>query len=427
MDAELEHIVGKQTKKFFTRKNFFVALLGCYLLPQLILAAFSSSQSNHLSMFLMGAAASASCLGGALFLLKGWERKMQHSVSILVRTKMQHLTGDSDIQQGHQLESYQKEIEQLKKYLEDVERGYEHQIDLLQSSTVKSKQYAEELGFDLEKKEEETRHLTLALEEMKRECDDQIEKQAHQLEDIQNALEHKESLLSEYHHTMTEQRMVIEKKQRYIAKLEGKVRDLMYEIRSLLQLEEAPPAGSFPIDMTDTDFQEISLSSDRQEEVSVYDLSLQLQRYIQKAQNFTGAGHLGYMNGKSPRFSEMSFESYAIDLRRLFDSFREETTGIIFVYSYQEDKFLFVNNFVKSLLGWSAEKFMKDFAQLMTKGFQDWQQALQKLPSLQEEQMAEVGLRAKSGEEILFQCFIGLVSSGPFEGHAIGILYPTFS
>ena len=51
----------------------------------------------------------------------------------------------------------------------------------------------------------------------------------------------KESLISEYQRTIAEQRAILEKKQRHIAQLEAKVRDQLFEIRSLLQLEV--PAG----------------------------------------------------------------------------------------------------------------------------------------------------------------------------------------
>lgn len=51
-------------------------------------------------------------------------------------------------------------------------------------------------------------------------------------------VEHKDQLLKEYQQTIAEQRSVIEKKQQHILKLENKVQDLNYEVKTLLQLGE---------------------------------------------------------------------------------------------------------------------------------------------------------------------------------------------
>lgn len=430
MDEELRQTIIKARKAgTLSRKNFYLFLLSFFLLPQFTLvAAAIFSQKETQALFLTGLLISAFALVAIVLLLRKWERKMQLSVTSLVQAKLQHLNADSKIQEEHQFDHYKHQIEELQKMFEESQRGYEHQIDLLHSSIAKSKQQADELYFELERKEKEVRQITLTLEGVKKEMASQMEHQLHTHREIEEALSHKESLLSEYNHTISEQRMVIEKKQRYIAKLEGKVSDLMYEIRSLLQLEDPVSSSSSPspsfvdaaVDAVALDeFPETYSSSG----ATTYDLSIQLQRYIQIAQNFTGAEHLGYVNGKSPRFFDVSFDSYAIDLRRLFDSFREETIGIIFVYSQMEEKFLFINNFVRTVLGWSSEKFMKDFPQLIEMGYPDWYQALAKLPSLKETQVRLV-IRSKTGEEILFQCFMGLISQGPFSNHAIGILAP---
>ncbi len=355
---------------------------------------------------------------------------MQRLVGSLVEARLKNLQTTASKQESSQLDAYVHEMELLQKQWAEAQRGYEHQIDLLLSSSAKSKATVEEMMHELKEKVDQEHKLNLALEETEKQFR-RLQEETELLEgQFQETLRQKESLLSEYQKTMSEQRMVIEKKQRYIGKLEAKVRDLMYEIRSLLQLEEPPasPLLTSPlIEVMDGGNEKRSAPFlSPSQEVSSYDLSLQLQRYLQLAQNFTGADHFGTGSGKSARYLDLSFESYAIDLRRLFDRLRDETTGIIFVYSQTEGRFLFINNLVKNYLGWSADKFMKDFPQLIEAGYPDWSQALARLPASRESQLRLV-LRSKSGEEILFQCFMGIVSQGPFLNHVIGILSPSSS
>ena len=356
--------------------------------------------------------------GGGWCVLKLWEQKMKRSVSELLKAKMEHL------KQPHEIKAYQEERDYLKTQLEEARRGYEHQIDLLQSSVAKSKEAVYQLNLEMDKKLEEMRIAYLEFEDLRQEY--------HRLEnDYQKAreesgrqLKHKESLINEYQRTISEQRMIIEKKQRYITQLEGKVRDLMYEIRSLLQLEEPSRETKLPLlDPSKQEMIDYYLPTSNQEN-TVYDLSLQLQRYIEKTENLTGANHLGYIGGKSPRFPDMSLDNYAIDRRRLFDSFRDEMTGIVFIYSQVEKKFLFVNHYLKTLLGWSPEKFMKDFPHLVLKGFPEWQNALVETLSMKETQTG-LTIQSKSGEQSHFNCQMGLVSKGPFVDHVIGILAPS--
>jgi len=264
--------------------------------------------------------------------------------------------------------------------------------------------------------------LILKMEELQSEYE-RFREEALLLEkEWQTKLIHKESLLADYKRTITEQRGVIGKKQRYISKLEEKVQDLLYEIRQLLHIENPPL--HLPEAVVDTPPEDMDLFLlNSPQESSSYDFSKQLHRYIRLAETFTGVSHLGYVGGKTPRFLDLSWDSYAIDLRRLFDSFREETVGIVFIYSKGEDKFLFVNNMVKSLLGWGAEKFMKDFHILIEMGASEWKKALEHVVSMKECQF-NMSLQNKIGDELLFQCFLGYIAQGPFTSHLIGMLIP---
>ena len=388
--------------------RFLSPLAACCPLFPFAIAFFYAESSLWIPLFLAGAIGSTA----VFFLLRLLERRMRQTVGRLVQARIERMQGGAQ----------QQEVCALRQRIEEMGRGYEHQIDLLHAAVFKSKEEAEEILRELSKKEAE---LSLISQEYNKLKEEQVGSRESLFEEIKR----KDLHITDYQHTITEQRVIIEKKQRYITKLESKVRDLMYEIRSLLQLEEAPP----PLPFTSAPFVEMQEKALRIETpyiaapvmgaVPTYDLSVQLQRYVEAAEHFTGADHLAYVGGKAPRFLDISRDSYAIDLRRLFDLFREEATGILFLYSLGEEKFLFVGNLVKTLLGWSPEKFMKDFPQLLTHGYTEWRQGLTKLPSLRETKL-QIALRNKSGDELLFQCFLGLIAKGPFSHHVIGILSP---
>ncbi len=301
-----------------------------------------------------------------------------------VKKKEVHPTGESE-----------KELLQV---IEELKRGHEHQIDLMRSSVVKSKEEIHLLNLAMDQKLEEMRVAYLEFEDLRKEYH-RLEEESQELsEESQKRLAHKEALIEEYRKTLAEQRAIIGKKQGYIAQLEKKVGDLVQEIRSLLQLGETVPGCGKP-----------------------YDLSLQLQRYIAKVENITGIHHLGYRDGHSPRFLDLSMESYAVDKRRLFDSFRDENSGIVLIFSPQEQRFLFVNEQVKRVLGWSPEKFMNAFPELVSSGYSDWKKATESVEGTRE-QKAKVVIQSKTGKNQKFTCLLGSISKGPFADHVIGIL-----
>ncbi len=428
MDGEIDRTIFAERKGFsLSKKAFYVLLFISVLFPYFLLffLLFSFLDPSYKTIFFVLFLMLSTAAAGATFLLvRIWERKMRKTVSNLVKARIEKLT-ESSAENQDEAKTCREELGRLQKYNDEMQRGFEHQIDLLQTSVSKNKMRVEEVSLELEAQTNLARQYSLMCEDLKREAERLQEGCARDQEELKHQLFHKEGLLQEYQQTISEQRMVIEKKQRYIAKLEGKVRDLMYEIRNLLQLDEHPPQKSL------TPFLEITeqipfrnvVQPTVKEPVSPYDLSFQLQKYIDMAKQFTGIEHLGYRGGRSPRFVDVSNESYAIDQRRFFDSFRDETNAILFVYSIIEDKFIFVNPLIKSLLGWSPEKFIKDFHQIVHAGYSEWRQALLKIQYSQEIQLKML-LKNKAGEEHLFQCHVGWVCQGPFINHVIGLLSP---
>lgn len=397
--VEGQNLEGETRKPslMLSRNLFYLFLLGCLVLPCAAVASYAAEIRGVFFIALVSLLFSG-C--GAWYLLRMWEVKMQRSVSRIVKMRLAR----------NQLSPAIHEAALLKAELAESRRGYEHQIDLLQSSVAKSKEEVRQLNLEMDKKLEEMRIAYLEFEDLRKEYHRLEEDYAYALEENQKQIKHKESLNNEYQRTISEQRMILEKKQHYIAKLEGKVQDLMYEIRSLLQLEELPAETHLP------PASETYISSTRSS-TTPYDLSLQLQRCIEKAENQMGMDHLG---GKSPRFLDLS-DSYAVDRRRLFDSFRDETEGIVFVLSLSEKKFLFVNQHVKALLGWSSEKFIKEFPRLVVSGYREWKEGVKNISSTHEFQ-TRIAIEGKSGERKEFLCVMGLVCKGPFTNHIIGIL-----
>lgn len=398
-NVERQNLEAEPRKASLTlsRNLFYLFLLGCLVLPVVAVACYAAEIRGVFFVALISLLLSGY---GGWYLLRLWELKMQRSVSKIVNMRLARTRFPPSVD----------ETALLKAELAEARRGYEHQIDLLQSSVAKSKEEVRQLNLEMDKKLEEMRIAYLEFEDLRKEYHRLEEDYTRALEEKQKEVKHKESLNNEYQRTISEQRMIIEKKQRYIAKLEGKVRDLMYEIRSLLQLEEIP-VDTPPLH-TDAYSAPPSSSS-----ATPYDLSFQLQRFIEKAEEQMGMDHLG---GKSPRFLDLS-DSYAVDRRRLFDNFRDETAGIVFVLSLAENKFLFVNQHVKALLGWSPEKFMKEFPRLVVSGYREWKEALKNTVSAHECQ-TRISIQCKPGGQKEFVCVMGMISKGPFTNHIIGIL-----
>ena len=428
MENETEHqseeVLAQSYKTVIpsTRKTIYIILLGCLLLPIICVTGYAASVGFK-GIFVVAFLAASLSGGGGWYLLRIWEQKMQRSVNELVRRRMRKMHDFGTEPQSARVPNreavYTAEIQRLEAELEKVSIGYEHQIDLMQSSVAKSKNDVHQLNLEMDRKLEEMRLAYLEFEDLRKEYHRLEEDVVHVKEKARESLKHKDSLINEYQRTMSEQRTIIEKKQHYISKLEGKVRDLMYEIRSLLQLEESPHDSVPQVDMNEQAMRDYYLPSSSQAHTP-YDLSQQLGHYIEKAEELTGVDHLGYVGGKSPRFLDMSLECYAVDRRRLFDSFKDETTGILFIYSQVEKNFLFVNHYVKTLIGWSPEKFVKEFPRLVVRGYPEWGETLRNV-KMKRESRLQLAILNKSGQPVGFECYLGMITRGPFANHVIGI------
>lgn len=243
---------------------------------------------------------------------------------------------------------------------------------------------------------------------------------------------------NEYEETISELRSTVEQKQRQIEQLDNKIRDLTYEIKTLLQLadmgsnsltmsEENTKKQGFAIYESATEYQvpiEAPYFDEEHDHTNllVYtdvDAKKQLKRCIDIAQKITGSHHFG---NQASRFGDLALDNYALDLRRLCDSLRSETVGTIFVYSCKDNKLLFANNQVKELLGWSPEKFVHDFENIVQDGIFEWKSSISQLNTMSYSNTRLV-LKAKTGHDLLVHCQLGIIPTGVFRNNVIGVLY----
>lgn len=255
-------------------------------------------------------------------------------------------------------------------------------------------------------------------------------------------LKQKQLQLTAFQQIIEDQRTEMEKRQEQIYQLDTKVHDLGYEIKTLLYLNEedhvktksasthkeetfsafARSQSQVALEQTtpalQTALQDVQ-ALENPVQTSVEATAL-LRKCISMAQKLTGANYHG---NETSRYRDFSSSFFAIDQRRLFDNLRSEAGAIIVVYSQKDNKLLFVNNQSKTLLGWSPEKFVTDFASIMQEGINDWKKALSILASASDS-CVRLLAKTKEGQEMILNCQLGVIPTGLFRHYVIGILYP---
>jgi hypothetical protein len=161
---------------------------------------------------------------------------------------------------------------------------------------------------------------------------------------------------------------------------------------------------------------------DVNEEVrSIPDALALLRACLAKAEampTLPGLGRAG-----SERFRALSLDNYAIDLRRLFDGLRHESSSAtVVVYSREEQRMLFANEVVRCLFGWSPEGFCQRFHLLIAGPKGAWEELVQTLEPHQESELRLV-MRTKEREIVVTESTWGLIPSGAFSGLVMGILF----
>ena len=279
---------------------------------------------------------------------------------------------------------------------------------------------------ELEAKSEEAARYSKEKERHRQHAEALQQELAHAKNTLNDQIEHYRMLLGEHQQTIADQRQDLQAKQQLSAHLESKVRDLSYEIKTILQIAERPqelPLENKPappmLHLDEEPPTQDRTASDPDSQVQTFEEALMvLKRTLDMAQRITGASHFG----KSSRFKDLPVENYALDLRRLFDRLQSEGESAILVYAQKEDKLLFVNDQIKNLLGISPEKFQQSFPEVIQEGKDEWNRALGQL-SFKNDSKVSLSMKTRTGQELQVTCVLGIISAGIFRNHIIGVLF----
>lgn len=230
-----------------------------------------------------------------------------------------------------------------------------------------------------------------------------------ELQDSQN------SILQEHQSTIADLRNDLAQRQQMGDQLEGKVRDLSYEIKTLLRLAERPIQGEQKSEAVSVAVMETESDAPVQTREEAH---IQLKRSLDIAQRVTGAGYLT----NSPKFQEFYLENSALDLRRLSDKLRDIEHTALIVFSTKENKLLFANETTKQLLGINNERFAETFQELIQSDFEPWKLAQQQLAFKNEAHLI-LPISIRPGEILEVECLLGVIQTGLFRNNIIGLLY----
>jgi PAS domain-containing protein len=381
-----------------------------YLLPILVLSGYSATmlplaKSWRLLMFALVLSIFGSLI--MYWLLQRWEERLlpspvpQETAPLFEKPK--------EVIQQEAVIDVSKSL--LEEELENLKLHFQDQF--------------EELGH----KEQQIQELTKELDSLSQEYNQTLHELNYYKKTTLEQLEHKESLLTSHNQTIIEQQASLEKKQQQIVQLETKIRDLNYEIKTLLRLAEienqAMSAERFVHEpmtkyqpLPESTSQEISPSLDTLVHTS-QEASSQLRRCLDIAQKLTSAVHYGM--GTS-RLRDLPVDNYALDFRRLSDSLRSENNCAVMLFSQKDSRLLFVNDVIRNLLGWTPEKFTQTFSDIIQPSADVWREGLVQLYSKNEVSLQLI-LRGKSGEDIHVNALLGNIPTGVFRNHSICILY----
>lgn len=424
------------TSKGDLRHTISATIIIAYLAPILFFSGYATTQMSldKSWTFLMGGLLLAVC--GACFLILKmwqWEQRTWAEIDTLGFSRKSTFTPASFAAQQDVTDLYEEEdpIEAVEDLPSVGPSKLELELEASIEEILSLKKLLEETSQLLEEETNERISLQKQIEQLKEEF-------SFYQESSREQLNQKDEMLGEYVQAMSELRGNMENKQQKISKLQSSVDDLTYEVKTLLQISdfEAPkPRSSKSPSSNTSPFVQGSLFSPEkvtrpEPEPTISDQKVsqeqiqagnQLKRCIDLAQKITGASHF-----EVSKVQEWSPGSFTIDQRRLFDSLRSETEGLIIVYSPREDKILFANHMSKELLGYSSDRFTHDFFSLIQEGTHSWREAVQSLRDHQGAQ-AEIMVTARSGASMPLHCSLEVIPTGLFKGNVIGVLVPAIS
>ncbi|WP_155117382.1 hypothetical protein [Neochlamydia sp. EPS4] len=408
-------------KSYSSRYTILLIIIAFYLLPIMLLSSYGRLYmpvQKGWNLLAFGIFCSSIGLLGIFWMMCRLSHKAEHG------TRDTHLSAleasEFSPKQSNIVELDMTQAKALEDLQEQHNELHEHVLAVQKDLEAKTKELLE--------REQNNQHLQEKLSASAAEYE--MSKQAYE-----SALDQQKLLLVDSQKTITEQRECIDKKLQQIAQLEIKVSDLTYEIKTLIQLAEIenqsmPIYSSLPLEqagsiyppLSDIFEEEISCLPEKKVRNSIQ-ANIQLKRCIDIAQKITGASH--YYNTSS-RFKDLAVDNYTLDLRRLFDSLRAENASAIIFYSQKENKILFVNNQCRSLLGWSPDKFVQSFNEIVEPSKDIWRQGIASL-AIKNDNHISLKMKSKAGAQVEVHALLGIIPTGIFRYHVLGVLYSSLS
>ncbi|HEV8051288.1 MAG TPA: hypothetical protein VGP47_02255 [Parachlamydiaceae bacterium] len=399
----------------FSRYNLFWLMVLCYLLPLLAISAYgaffprASTDWNILGLgFLLTA------MGSLVFfwLMTSWEESLQAGSRSISPNHEQDVDPYHFAEAGQVIDPAEYDL--AKRSLAEAQQT---QIRLLDEIDILTEEI-QKVSFVRQETLQHADKIQAELEHTKRAARQQLEMQQNQIRELQEAI--------------ANQKAISEKKQQQTMQLENKVGGLTYEIKTLLKFAEAHSGPSLSHDLAESSSQEVQTFSEKTDTYfepqpsfenftqSPHEASLQLKHCLDIAQKIKGSQRFG---SQIYSFMDSPADSFSLDLRRLCDRLRSETQSVILLYSPKDNQLLFASNQIKTLTGWSPEKFVQNFSELLVDE-SEWKQGVGSL-AMRSEAEIKLHLRTRSVPNLCVNANLGMIPTGIFRNHTIAVLYPT--
>ncbi|AGW38425.1 hypothetical protein CPE1_0958 [Chlamydia pecorum PV3056/3] len=390
-------LVKKWFRTNLRGRTYFFPL--AILLSPFIFYPFLSDFQKNYSGFVFATISSL----GWFFAVRYRENQLKTAAEHLLQEKIRKITENNEglRQIRASLQEHQQEAKQLKLQNQNLLNQLFHAQEIF-SKTKGEKHHLEACVSRLK---EETQRQQMQLQSLMQEYKEKEEESIKLSRELAEMTAYQQALNDEYQATFIEQHSILNKRQAYIAKLESKVQDLMYEIRNLLQLESDTSDAHVPGTPC--------IAKDVPSQISY-----ELKKIVFKAENIEAASSLTasrYMN------NEVGIRNYSLECRELFDGLREESLGMVFIYAPQSRRAVFANSLFKTWTGYSVEDFFKNDG-IVVSDIKQWESDLQS--RVTQERRGKLIIKTKTQGSLPFYYCLTSLSKGPLYRHVLGILYP---
>lgn len=407
----------------FSRYRLLWKMILCYFCPWLgllLYGAFFHRASEDWILFSLGLLLTAWGSLALFWMMTRWEKQhfQKFQRLTLLSAENPHLSNEN------QIESL--EAAPLATPLVDPQ---EH--DLTKRSLAEAQQMQIRLLSEIDALTEELQQERTKKDEALQEIN-KIQAELEQAQrDSMMELEQQQQYIRELQEGMASQKDTSEKKQHQLLLLETKVGNLTSEIKTLLQSAETQNTLPLPNKPPTPAMDPIVHSPPRKELLytgepppsdhptrTKEEASKQLQICLEIAQKIKASQRFG---SQIYSFLDSPADNFSLDLRRLCDRLRGESQTMILLYSPRDHQLLFASNPVKALTGWSPEKFVQNFREILLDE-PEWRQGVYHL-AIRSEEHIHIHLKMKSGSQCRVNVCLGMIPTGIFRDHALAILY----